>query len=128
MPEPGHEAVRALDGIAISDLARVEVPAALWRKMRTGELTAPEAAVLADAFAADVVGVGLLDPRYSLIAAREAILAHAARLVARHPLRGYDAVQLASALAVARADSSARFASFDATLNGAAAAEGLALL
>ncbi len=104
------------------------MPAAFWRKTRTGELTAREAAVLADLFAADVVGVGLLSPRYSLIAARGAILAHAARLVARHPLRGYDAVQLASALAVARADPAARFVSFDATLNGAAAAEGLRVL
>lgn len=73
-------------------------------------------------------GTGLEAPRFTLVALEDGILAGAARLVARHPLRAYDAMQLASALAVMEADPRTRFACFDAQLNAAAAAEGLQLL
>ncbi len=128
MPEAGHEKLGNLDVITISVLARVEVPAALWRKRRAGELRSDHAAALAAQFAADVKGTDVAAPRFALIAFQDAILTAATRLVARHPLRAYDAVQLATALAVIDADPSMRFASFDSTLNAAAAAEGLQLL
>jgi predicted nucleic acid-binding protein len=38
--EVGHEQVRGLVSVAVAQLARVEVPAALWRKQRMGELSA----------------------------------------------------------------------------------------
>jgi len=114
--------------VTISALARVEVPAAFWRKRRVGELRPDRAAGLAAEFAADVKGTGLEAPRFTLVLVDDVTLAAAASLVARHPLRAYDAVQLATALAVIEADPSMRFASFDAQLNAAAAAEGLQLL
>lgn len=56
------------------------------------------------------------------------VLEEAARSVARHPLRAFDAVQLASALAARAVDPSlTAFACFDATLANAARAEGFAL-
>lgn len=54
-----------------------------------------------------------------------AVLEAAARLCAVHGLRAYDAVQLASALAVRDAVPECRtFAAFDRQLRAAAAAEG----
>lgn len=128
MPEPGCELVRALERISISALARVEVPAAFWRKRRTGEVRGDDAALLAADFAADVKGTDGAAPRFAVVTLDNAILTAAARLVGRHPLRGYDAVQLATALAVLEAEPSTRFVSFDTALNGAAAAEGLQVL
>ena len=46
-------------------------------------------------------------------------------LVVRHPLRGYDAVQLATALHVQASGTSVEFWSTDETLRVAALAEGL---
>jgi hypothetical protein len=43
--------VRALEAVIVSAIARVEVPAALWRKERLGELDAAQAEVLVQAFA-----------------------------------------------------------------------------
>ena len=122
--EPGADEVRAMPFLVVSALARVEVPAALWRKVRMGQLSAPDAAVLSSAFRFDCD-----DPSVMVVVAPTAgVLEHAARLVAVHPLRAYDAVQLASALAVRAADSEvAGFACFDAGLRAAAAAEGLVL-
>jgi predicted nucleic acid-binding protein len=120
--------VRALERITISALARVEVPAAFWRKRRTGELRGDDAALLAAEFAADVKGTDGAAPRFAVVTLDNAILTAAARLVGRHPLRGYDAVQLATALAVARKVPGTRFVSFDNALNAAAAAEGLQVL
>ena len=51
VPEAGHIAVRSItDPIVIADLARVEVPAAFWGKVRTGELALDDADVLISAF------------------------------------------------------------------------------
>lgn len=128
MPEPGCELVRALQRISISALARVEVPAAFWRKRRTGEVRGDDAALLSADFAADVKGTDGAAPRFAVVSLDNAILTAAARLVGRHPLHGYDAVQLATALAVLEAEPSTRFVSFDTALNAAAAAEGLQVL
>lgn len=50
--EPGADLVRDLPLLVVSQAARVEVPAALWRKHRMGELPAADAAVqLASALA-----------------------------------------------------------------------------
>jgi predicted nucleic acid-binding protein len=121
--EPGSEQIRALDAIAASQLAVVEVPAALWRKHRTGVLRAESARALGARFRADCQGA---QPAVSIAGVTTAILDAAALLVARHPLRAYDAVQLASAIAAARTNPGLRFACFDTTLSAAAAAEGLA--
>jgi predicted nucleic acid-binding protein len=127
--EFGADAVRSLSLVVVSQLARVEVPAALWRKHRRGELTANDTAVLIAEFEADYFGDGTQLPRFSVIAVTAPILEHAAYLVGVHGLRAYDAVQLASACAAKDAVvEEVAFAAFDKALRDAAAAQGLALL
>jgi predicted nucleic acid-binding protein len=127
--EFGAEAVRALPLVVVSQLARVEVPAALWRKHRRGELAAADTATLIAEFEADFFGDGSQPPRFSVIAVTPAILEHAAHLVGVHGLRAYDSVQLASACATSDAVAEGvGFAAFDKALCDAAAVQGLALL
>lgn len=113
----------------VSALARVEVPAALWRKARTGGLSDTAAGTLVGAFELDFHGDRDSDPRFTVIAATEPLLVVAAREAARHALRAYDAVQLASALAVREVDPRCdRFACFDAELQSAASRAGFTLV
>jgi hypothetical protein len=127
--EPAADTVRSLSGLVVSQLARVEVPAALWRKHRLGELSASDAGVLVSAFEADYFGTGEQPARFFVVGVTAQILDYAARLVAAHGLRAYDATQLASARAVDDAiPKGLAFLVFDKTLRSAAAAEGLALL
>lgn len=124
--EQGCTDVRTLPHLVVSQLARVEVPAALWRKHRIGELAAADAAVLVADFEADYFGDVAGPRRFSVIAVTAAITDAAARLVGVHGLRAYDAVQLASALAVADAvPEGVEFLAYDGALTAAAAAEGL---
>lgn len=120
--EPGADVVRAEQFFVVSALARVEVPAALWRKQRNRELSEQDAQVLTAAFEADWHTDG--GPFLPLVVS-EAVLEDAAALAARHGLRAYDAVQLATA-GVARSaglDLDA-FLCFDVALAAAAAREG----
>lgn len=128
--EEGHEHVRAItDPIVVSHLARVEVPAALWRKHRLGELLVEDAALLTAEFEADFFGTGDEPARFSAVRVDERVLDDAARLVAIHRLRAYDAVQLGSARVVRlEVEGCDRFAAFDEGLRAAAAAEGFALV
>ena len=127
--EEGHVAVRRLDAVAIAQIARVEVPAALWRKQRTGELSEEQARLLSADFEADYFGTDDEMPRFIAVRTTAELLDHAARLCAVHGLRAYDGIQLSSALAARRADPDcAQFAAFDRSLRTAAAAEGFALV
>jgi uncharacterized protein len=128
--EDRHEVVREIiEPIVISVLAEVEVPAAIWRKHRLGEIGAADAGLLCAEFAADVAGVDLPAPRFAVVGAGDEVVIGATEAVARHPLRAYDAVQLASALVVRRAlDGLDGFVAFDVALRSAAAVEGLALV
>jgi predicted nucleic acid-binding protein len=127
--EPGADDVRRFPYLVVSQMARVEVPAALWRKQRMGEISAADAAVLVAAFEADYFGVTDEEPRFVVLAVTAGLLDDAARLVGVHGLRAYDAVQLASAVATRAAKGDGVvMASFDKALSAAAAAEGLALL
>ena len=127
--EEGYDHVRGLASMAVAQLARVEVPAALWRKQRTGELSAEDARLLTADFEADYYGTGSEPGRFAVVAATGSLLAEAARLCASRGLRAYDAIQLSSAIAVRRADESCtEFAAFDRSLRTAAAAEGFELL
>lgn len=127
--ETGHEQVRGIGSIAVSQLARVEVPAALWRKQRMGELSANDARLLTADFEADYFGTDSEPPRFAAVAAAASIFDDASRLCASHGLRAYDAVQLSSALAVRRVDGDCtEFAAFDRSLRTAAATEGFGLV
>jgi predicted nucleic acid-binding protein len=123
------ETVRAIETLVVSQLCRVEVPAALWRKHRLDELSAEDARLLTAAFEGDYGGDASGGSRFLVVTATGDIVAYAARLCAVHPLRAYDALQLASALTVAALDPSVTtLAAFDRTLRRAAAVEGLALI
>jgi hypothetical protein len=114
-----------LSNLVVSSLARVEVSGALWRKARLGELVAEDAAVLVEEFEWDWFGSGDADVRFAVVGVTDDVLDVATRSVARHPLRAFDGVKLASALLARAADPSVTtFACYDETLAAAAAAEG----
>jgi predicted nucleic acid-binding protein len=127
--EAGAELVRPVNPLVVAQVARVEVPAALWRKHRLGELSATDAAILVAAFEADYFGADEGEPRLLVIATTAAVFDQAARLTGVHGLRAYDAVQLASASAAHAATAGGiAFLAFDKALRAAAAAEGLEVL
>ncbi len=110
-------------------LARVEVAAAIWRKVRMGEVDAGDGAILTQAFEADWTSRDAARRPFIVIALRIPLLDHAAGLAATQGLRAFDAIQLASALAAREADPGCdAFACFDAGLRRAAAAESFVLL
>jgi uncharacterized protein len=124
--EAGAASVRAASFFVVSALARVEVPAALWRKSRMGELSAEHASVLAAAFEGDWYDAS---GPFVAVALRPGLLDGGAQLVATHGLRAYDAVQLCCALMARAADPQVdTFVCFDAELRGAAAREGFTLV
>ena len=121
--EDGATAVRRLDAMVVSAVARVEVPAAIWRKTRLHELDAAEARLLVDDFEADWHGTPEAHPRFAPVAAAGDVLETSAHLAAVHGLRAYDAIQLGSAITARVAAPVMRvFAAFDAALRDAAAA------
>ncbi|MQA17092.1 MAG: PIN domain-containing protein [Pseudonocardiaceae bacterium] len=127
--ETRYEEVRSLAPLVISQLARVEVPAAVWRKRRMNELSPDDSAVLVAAFEADYFGTEDEPPRFAVVAVTPAVLDDAARCTGVHGLRAYDAIQLAAARAARDADDDCTgLAAFDNALRSAAAAEGIALL
>ena len=101
----------------------------MWRKVRVGELEDGAASVLVSAFEFDFHGDSDSGSRFTVLSLTEPVLVAAAREVARHALRAYDAVQLASALAVREIDPRCgQFACFDSDLRRAASRAGFVLL
>ena len=72
--EAGSEAVRAVELMIVSAVARVEVPAAFWRKHRMGELQPEQASLLTQDFEADYFGTGEEPPRFVAVAAAAEVL------------------------------------------------------
>ncbi len=130
VPEAGAAAVADLDGrLVVSDLSAVEVPSAIWRKQRLGELAAEDASVLVAAFGHDLRGGTYDAPRFATVALGSSVLLRAADLLPRYELRAGDAIQLASAItARASLEFCDTFATFDRRLRVAAAAEGFSVL
>ncbi len=121
--EDGADLVRRVtDPVVMCSLARVEVPAALWRKHRMAELSAEDARLLSSQFARDHRGA---HSELIVTTVDGPVLDRAMALVAIHPLRAYDAVQLAAALVVDETLGGSEFGCFDAALSAAASAEGL---
>ena len=107
-----------------SRITMVEVAGALARRRREGSLAPSDYADALRAFRYDTFA------QYKLVEVDAAVSDLAGDLVDRHPLRAYDAVQLASALAANRilqllALSPLTFLSADDRLVAAARAEGL---
>lgn len=120
--EPGADVVREQNAFAVSVLARVEVPAAFWRKQRSRQLSEDDARVLTAAFEADWHDD---DGAFFPLVVNELVLEEAAALAARHGLRAYDSVQLATAGAAHAAGVElTAFLCFDGDLAAAAAREG----
>jgi uncharacterized protein len=127
--EPGHATVRRLRSPIVSSIARVEVPAAVWRKERLGELPSADAELLVAAFEADYNGTDREAPAFAAVTLAPAVLEAAAQIAAIHALHAYDAVQIACALAAREADPSCtEFACYDPELRAAAARSGFALI
>ncbi|MBI3741287.1 MAG: type II toxin-antitoxin system VapC family toxin [Chloroflexi bacterium] len=131
--ESGSEWVKAIietrndfefeNKVYLSDVGRVEIPAAFALLARTRQITLSARDQMYDAFAQD------LRARFRLVYLTSAILQRAAQLTQQHPLKAYDAVQLASGIILSesfRADAlSLTFIASDKTLLQAAQAEGL---
>jgi uncharacterized protein len=121
--------IRRISAVSVSQIARVEVPAALWRKHRLGELDPDATRLLTADFEADYFGVAEELPRFAAIALTPRVLDEAARLCALHGLHAYDAIQLSSARLARDADPECTsVAAFDVSLRTAAALEGFALV
>jgi predicted nucleic acid-binding protein len=78
----------------LAAVTRVELIAALSLRVRVGTLTPAEAQQAEQLFRHELV------THYQLVPILDGILDEAMRLVVLHPLRAYDAVQLAAALYV----------------------------
>jgi len=109
--------LRADHGVAVWALSRVEVLSAIWRRVRAGDME-QAGAVLAirrlDALAAHWIEVDGLD----------AVRARAERILAVHPLRAADALQLAAALVLSKDRPHWPFVTGDEQLAGVAELEG----
>ena len=113
-----------VNNILIAEITRAEGASAFARREKGKTLAPQDAATARAAFAKDVIDV------YAIVAVTPALVTHAADLATRHALRGYDAVQLAAALAANRditagGHSALTFVSADGNLNQAAIKEGL---
>lgn len=127
--EPGSAWVRQLlsepsKEVFISLLSLAEVSAAFSICVRKGKLEQRQGRLAYHAFVSDVVR-----GKYRLVPATLSIVVHAANLAQQHPLKGYDAVQVASGLALDQAieseDLELIFVSSDQQVLNAAAGEGL---
>jgi predicted nucleic acid-binding protein len=129
VPEGDEDTVVRLGSLVVSDLSRVEVVSALWRKHRLGLVSAEDTGTLVRRFDAEFVGAAGQLPRFGLVLVASELLRGAPRLIPSHGLSAGDAIQLASALAARRADPECRtFACFDRRLRAAAAAERFAVV
>ena len=128
-PEPGRRPIDPEAAVVISDLSRVEVSSAIWRKQRLGDLTPGQARVLVNAFLTDLQAgdepATARTATYVPVAVSSEILDRGVVLCGAHGLLAYDAVQLASAIHARAADSGVGdFITYDVALHRAAAIEG----
>lgn len=119
--EPGSQAVRRTIGaktVATSRVAYAELAATAARLAREGSIDLRGRDRILTRLEADFAAM-------TVVELRPVVLRKAAELVTRAPLRGYDAVHLASAVVLAQRGASVDFWSSDALLVRAARAEGL---
>jgi predicted nucleic acid-binding protein len=122
--EPGSERMREVAAesgpVAASHLAFAEIHATFARRRREGLLLATEFDELRHRFAGDWLEL-------TQVPTGAEILALVPGLCERHPLRGADALHLASALLLRQEGLEITFACSDRHLLEAAASEGLAI-
>lgn len=130
-PEKGSQWVKARvapeaeNVIYLGQIGIVEIAAALSKKVRTKELTQENYEAALRLFLADVQ-----NEEYVTASLSDAVVQLAVDLTKRHPLRGYDAVHLATAVSLNAALLSAEipplvFVTGDRILREAAQSEGL---
>jgi uncharacterized protein len=110
--------------ILLARITRVEVVAAIARRLKNGSVTAADAQNATAAFQHDLTN------NYFTVEITPVLLSVAMILATKHALRGYDAVQLAAALEanderIANGLAPLTLVSADKELNTAAQAEGL---
>lgn len=119
--EPGSQAVRSMfrrGYVAVARITYAELLAAVARARHLGIITEAQRSSFFARIEEDFADLTVIEVRHS-------VLRRVPDLVVRYPLRGYDAVQLAAALAIREHGGSVRFWSADEQLVTAAAAEGL---
>jgi predicted nucleic acid-binding protein len=119
--ESGSQLVRAalrMYPVSVARITYAELAASVARAWRLAAITEAQRDAILARIAGDFA-------RLDIVEIRAAVVALVPELVVRHPLRGYDAVQLAAALTVRATGQSVELWSADAVLCQAAAAEGL---
>jgi predicted nucleic acid-binding protein len=119
--EVGSRAVRQLvrrRTVAVSRIAYAELAAAVARLEREREITPDDRDRIFARLDADFAG-------FTIVEIRPAVVRRIPALVVQTPLRGYDAVHLASALAIRERGPSIDFWSADRALVAASIAQGL---
>jgi predicted nucleic acid-binding protein len=118
--EPGRGVVmRQIDRAAAVATVRIsyaEARAAFARKRREGGFDRRQLRQVVERFDGEW-------PAYTVIDVTESVVRRAGLLAERHALRGYDAVQLASAIEVQREGADVSFLCFDTLLRRAARRE-----
>ncbi len=110
--------------ILLARITRVEVAAAMARRLKNGSITTADAQSALAAFQQDLMN------SYFTVEITPILLSVAMRLATKHALRGYDAVQLTAALEanderIANGLPPLTLVSADTELNTTAEAEGL---
>ncbi len=82
------------DHFAILEVSRVEFHSAVRRRERGGDVSSAEAANVLTQLDSDLQGLFLVQPLTA------SVLEEAVAIIARHPLRAYDAMQLAGCIAL----------------------------
>lgn len=114
-----REEVEKAEVVATSRIAYVEARAGFSRKLREGELKKKEYVQIIEYFERDWIN-------YFIMEVSEEVARLGGSLTEGHPLRGFDALHLASALILQnRVRSDVYFLCFDEQLKRAAQAEGL---
>lgn len=99
----------------------MEARAGIARKFREGELSENDRRRIVEELRSDW-------ENYFIVEVPQSVLERGGELVDKHPLKGFDALHLASALLLRdRASSPVAFSCFDEQLKKAAEAEGLAV-
>lgn len=112
--------------ILIAETTGAEMVAAVTRRSRTGHITAPDTAIVISLFK------NHFRSKFNSLVVRTIVIEVAMSLAETHGLRGFDSIQLASALTsnqtlVTRGHPSLVFISADLALNQAATREGLSV-
>ena len=110
--------------ILIAEITGAEIVAAITRRSRIGHISAPDAAIVISLFK------NHFRFKFNSLVVRTNVIEAAMDLAETHGLRGFDSVQLASALTanktlITRGHQALIFISADAALNQAAISEGL---